>query len=72
MGKIGYFDLYAIQVPPSSILDTPPEIDFVDVSDDLDQKKKYVFLGTKKFFGLVKFFKKNNFFKKMFETSPQG
>ena len=36
----GYFDLYAILPPPSSILDTPPEIDFFDVSDDLEQKKE--------------------------------
>ena len=54
---IGYFDLYASQAPPSSVLDPPPEIDFFDVLDDLEQKKKF-FFWYKKFFGLVKFFKK--------------
>ena len=41
---------------PSQIW-TPPEIDFFDVSDDLEQKNKFFFFWYKKIFGLVKFFK---------------
>ena len=52
--------LNAIQASPSSILDPPPEINFFDVLDDLEQKKKKkkffwykkFFFGTKKLFGL--------------------
>ena len=52
--NMGYFDLYATQAqtpppPPSSVLDPPPEIDFFDVSDDLEQKKKIFFLVQKNF-----------------------
>ena len=53
LGKNGYFDLYASQAPapPPSQIWTPPEIDFFDVSDDLEQKKKkFFFLVQKKFF----------------------
>ena len=38
--EIGYFDLYASQALPP-----PPEIDFFDVLDDFEEKKKF---GTKK------------------------
>ena len=46
----------------------PPEIDFFDVLDDLEQKKKIFFFGTKIFFfGLRKFFeKKKKFFCQFF------
>ena len=62
----------------------PPEIDFFDVLDYLEQKKKF-FFWYKKFFGLVKFFKKvKKFFflenvrklprrvRKRPKTAPQG
>ena len=49
----GYSDLYAIQATPPLLKFGPPtEIDFFDVSDDLDQKKNF-FFGTKKFMDLV-------------------
>ena len=60
--------------PPSSVLDPPPEIDFFDVSDDLEQKKKFFFLVQKNFWTCKIFQKsqKNFFFRKCQETAPQG
>ena len=38
----GYFDLYASQAPPLLLgFGPPPEINFLDVLDDLEQKKKF-------------------------------
>ena len=55
--KNGYFDLYAIQAPPLLKNGPLPEIDFLDVSDDLEIKKNSV----QKIFWLWKFSKKNLF-----------
>ena len=41
---IGYFDLTASQANLLLKLGSPPEIDFFELSDDLEQKKKYIFL----------------------------
>ena len=52
---IGSNYLNPIQAHPLLNFGPPPEIDFFDVSDDLEQKKK-IFFWYKKFFGLGKFF----------------
>ena len=42
---IGYFDLTASQANLLLKLGSPPEIDFFELSDDLEQKKKvYIFI----------------------------
>ena len=44
--KMGSDARNAMQALPSSSFDPPPEIDFYDISDDLEQKNYFLFFGT--------------------------
>ena len=71
---MGSNDFNATQAPPPPQFWIPPEIDFFDVSDDLEQKKNIFFLVQKNFW-TCKIFQKSKkkiFLRKCQETAPQG